>query len=443
MSAVRILWLKTELLHPVNKGGRIRTYNMLRELKQEHEVIYLTLDEEPGEREALERSTEYADEVIRVPHEVAARHSVRFYTEVARNLVSRLPYSLERYHSEKMRRAVARTLEEREVNVLVCDFLTSAVNLPGQLSVPSVLFQHNVEAEIWRRHRDVADNPVERLYFHHEWKRIRDFEARACRRFDRVVAVSEEDRETLEDAYELDDVASVETGVDTDYYRPREGYPPRPSHLVFTGSMDWLPNEDAMAWFVREVLPRIREDVPDATLSIVGRRPSQAVLDLEDQAPGVTVTGGVPDVRPYLEEASVFVVPLRIGGGTRLKIYEAMAMERPVVSTRVGKEGLPVNHGEELRVADEPADFAAEVSRLLGDPDEARRLGRRGAERVRRDFGWDRVADSFARICEDAVRIEAAGKLIGDRDEPGGRTPSDGDPGTSNIATTTERRMGR
>lgn len=440
---MRILWLKTELLHPVDKGGRIRTYNMLRELKQEHEVIYLTLDEEPGDREALERSSEYADELIRVPHHVAPRHSVRFYTELVSNLVSPLPYFIERYRSDRMRRAVTKTLENCDLDVLVCDFLTPAVNLPDALPLPSVLFQHNVEAEIWRRHHEVADNPLKRLYFYHQWKKTRDFEARACRRFDRVVAVSEEDRKTLEDEYELDDVASVETGVDTDYFRPRDGHPVRTNHIVFTGSMDWLPNEDAMAWFVREILPRIREEVPDATLSVVGRRPSQAVLNLEDEAPGVTVTGGVPDVRPYLEEAAVFVVPLRIGGGTRLKIYEAMAMERPVVSTRVGKEGLPVSHGEELRVADEPDDFAAEVSRLLADRQEARRLGQRGAERVRQDFGWDRVAASFARICKDATRVDPAGKPGRERSGPDGQEDSDGDPATANIATTAERRTGR
>lgn len=443
MSSMRILWLKTELLHPVDKGGRIRTYNMLRELKQEHEIIYLTLDEDPGDREALERSAEYADELIRVHHHVAPRHSVRFYAELARNLVSPLPYFIERYRSEGMRRAVARTLENRDLDVLVCDFLTPAVNLPDTLPLPSVLFQHNVEAEIWRRHHEVADNPLKRLYFYHQWTKARDFEARACRGFDRVVAVSEDDRKTLEDEYEVDDVASVETGVDTDYFRPRDGHSSRANHIVFTGSMDWLPNEDAMAWFVREILPRIREEVPDATLSIVGRRPSQAVLDLEDEAPGVTVTGGVPDVRPYLEEASVFVVPLRIGGGTRLKIYEAMAMERPVVSTRVGMEGLPVSHGEELRVADEPDAFATEVVRLLADRQEARRLGQRGAERVRRDFGWDRVAASFTRICEDATRVDAAGPAGREQSESAAPKPSDGDAATSNMATTKERRTGR
>lgn len=399
---MRILWLKTELLHPVDKGGRIRTYQMLRELKRKHEIAYLTLDDGTAGPAEIESAEEYCHELIRIPHRRSARYTARFFSELALNVVSDLPYFLEKYRSDEMRREIGRRKEAGDFDVLVCDFLVPAVNLPPGSSRPSVLFQHNVEAEIWRRHAEVASDPFRRRYFKTQWNRTRTFEGAVSHRFDRVIAVSEQDRATFEREYGLDNVAVVETGVDVDYYEPAARRPVDPDRIVFTGSMDWTPNEDAMVWFVEKILPRVRERRSGATLAIVGRDPSPTVRQLGERHDFVTVTGTVPDVRPWVEEGAVYVVPLRIGGGTRLKIYEAMALERPVVSTAVGMEGLPVRHGEELVIADEAEPFADEVIRLLERPEEARALGRRAAERVRRDFGWAKIAADFAKYCEEA-----------------------------------------
>jgi glycosyltransferase involved in cell wall biosynthesis len=167
--------------------------------------------------------------------------------------------------------------------------------------------------------------------------------------------------------------------------------------------MDWLPNEDGITWFVDAILPRVRAVLPDATLTVVGRNPPPAVRGLAERDSGVRVTGTVPDVRPFIERAAAFVVPLRIGGGTRLKIYEAMAMERAVVSTPVGAEGLPVTNGEHLLLAGTPEVFAVAVIELLRDPARAERLGVNAATLVRESFGWDRVAAQFAQQCAPAA----------------------------------------
>ncbi len=399
---MKILWLKTELLHPVDKGGRIRTYQMLRELKREHEIVYLTLDDGSAGPAEIERADEYCHELVRIPHRRAAKYTARFFWELAMNAASDLPYFLQKYREDGMRREIQRRDEAAGFDVLVCDFLVPAVNLPPGLSRPSVLFQHNVEAEIWRRHAEVAGSALRRRYFRTQLHRTRAFEGAVSRRFDRVVAVSEQDREMFERDYGISDVGVVETGVDVDYFHPAARRPRDPDRIVFTGSMDWLPNLDAMMWFVEEILPRVRDRRPDATLAIVGRDPSPAIRRLGERTDFVTVTGTVPDIRPWVEECAVYVVPLRIGGGTRLKIYEAMALERPVVSTAIGMEGLPVRHGEELLIADEPERFAEEVCRLMERPDEGEALGRRAAERVRRDFSWATVSADFARILEEA-----------------------------------------
>jgi glycosyltransferase involved in cell wall biosynthesis len=406
---VKILWLKTELLHPVDKGGRIRTYYMLRELKREHQVTYLTLDDGQAAGDARERATEYCHELITIPHRTRAKFTPGFYFELAHNLASRLPYFMQKYKSAPMRRAVSEQVASGRFDVVVCDFLMSSINVPPRLDCASVLFQHNVEAMIWKRHYEVQRNPLKKAYLYGQWRKAAAYERAACRRFDYVVTVSVDDREWTRREYGMERVADVATGVDTDYFRPRGLEKREPFNLVFTGSMDWLPNEDAIRYFTEQIMPRVRATVPEATLTVVGRNPYPSLLELSRRDASIIVTGRVEDVRPYMERAAAYVVPLRIGGGTRLKIYEAMAMEKPIVSTTVGAEGLPVQDGRELLLADTPEAFAQEVVRVLKDESFARGLGMRAATTVREQFGWARVAASFAEVCERAARLKKSG----------------------------------
>lgn len=395
---MRILWLKTELLHPVDKGGRIRTYQMLRELKRSHHVTYLTLDDGEAAPDAADRAEEYCHELVRVPFRRSRNFSPAFWVEVARSTFSALPYTIARYRSAAFEAELERLVNTHEFDVVVCDFLTPAINVPERLPCTTVLFQHNVEAAIWRRHFEVASGPLRKAFLRLEWRKVRRFEEQACRRFDHVIAVSAEDRLAMQREYGVE-ASDVPTGVDTSFFRPAPGARRRPAHLVFTGSMDWLPNVDGMKYFVDDVLPLVRQEVPSVTLTIVGRDPGPDVRALAERDSSVTVTGRVDDVRPYMEEAAAFVVPLRVGGGTRLKIYEALAMECPVISTRIGAEGLPLQDGSEILLADTRESFAAAVVRTLTTPDLAAQLAGNGAAVVRSRFGWDRAADAFARAC--------------------------------------------
>lgn len=401
---MRILWLKTELLHPVDKGGKIRTYYMLRELKKTHHVTYLTLDDGTAAPDALARAEEYCHQVVTVPHVVSEKLSATFYWELAKNLLSPMPYALEKYRSPVFERALSDYLTNGLVDLVVCDFLSPAINVPVSLSCPALLFQHNVEALIWQRHAEVQTHPLKRRYFEMQWRRMAAFEAAACRRFDAIVAVSPEDREAMERLYQVRHVADIPTGVDLEYFRPKHDLPVEPFNLVFTGSMDWLPNDDAMRYFAEDILPLIRRTIPDVSLTIVGRKPLPRLVELSRRDPRIVVTGRVEDVRPYMERAAAYVIPLRIGGGTRLKVFEAMAMEKPLISTSIGVEGLPVADGEDVLIADSPHAFAESVVRLLKEEAFARQLGQRAAAKVRRECGWDRVASSFADVCERTVR---------------------------------------
>lgn len=397
---MRILWLKTELLHPVDKGGKIRTYQMLKVLKQRHHVTYLTLDDGRAAPDAAERAAEYCHDLVRVPLRPATKPSLRFYLDVVGSLFTRHAYAIGRYASRAFAERLAAMAVPGATDLVVSDFLAPAVNLPGRLPVPVVLFQHNVEAVLWKRHCEVAGNLASRALFRLQYARVRRFEGDVCRAVDGVITVSEDDSRTIVRDYGDVRVLDVPTGIDTEFFRPSGAVPRKPNELVFTGSMDWMPNDDAARWFLDDILPRIHRENPAVTVTFVGRDPYRWLTERARIDSRIVVTGRVPDIRPFIERAALYIVPLRVGGGTRLKIYEGMAMECPMVSTTVGAEGLRLTHGEDLLLADTAAGFAETTLRLLRDPAAARTLAEHAAGRMRREFSWQFVGERFAAICE-------------------------------------------
>ena len=385
---------------------------MLKELKREHHVTYLTLDDGTATADERARATEYCHELICIPHQRREKFTPGFYFELGMNLVSSRPYAIKKYEAAGMSREIKELARKNAFDLLVCDFLAPAANVPRGLSTPTVLFQHNVEAMIWKRHYEVQTNPVKKAYLYGQWQKMRRFEKEMCGSFDSVIAVSAEDREQMKHEYGAEAVYDVPTGVDTEFFQPSGTVQTKPHSMVFTGSMDWLPNEDAIRYFVREIMPLIKKKTPGVTLTVVGRNPPQTLVDLSKEDLSLIITGRVDDVRPYIESAAVYIVPLRIGGGTRLKIFEAMAMEKPVVSTTIGAEGLPLTDGVELLLADEPATFADAVVKLFGDSHYATELGQRAANVVRENHGWRQVTEDFVSLCTQANQPQIAYKSV-------------------------------
>src|SRR5262245_46205265 len=377
---------------------------MLKELKRDHHITYLSLDDGSAGRAARDQALEYCHELICVPHQQREKFSKGFYAELLLNLASGFPYAIKKYESAAMRRQILDLTANGKFDVVICDFLAPAINVPLELSCPSILFQHNVEAMIWKRHFEVQVNPAKKTYLRQQWRKMERFERETCRRFDTVIAVSKEDAEQMREEYSVDQVFEVPTGVDIDFFTPTGREAIEQHNIVFTGSMDWLPNEDAIRYYTDQILPLIRRSLPDATLTVVGRNPYPGLLELSQKDPSIIVTGRVEDVRPHMERAAAYVVPLRIGGGTRLKIYEGMAMEKAIVSTSVGAEGLPVTDGKEIFIADTPEEFAAAVVNLLTSPALAKEVGQQARRTVVEKFGWSGVAKCFAEICETTIR---------------------------------------
>jgi sugar transferase (PEP-CTERM/EpsH1 system associated) len=387
---MRLLWVKADFLHPPDRGGQIRTLEMLKRLHRRHEIHYVGLN-----RGDSSRSSEYCSLAWPIEHRTPEKNTAAFGAQVVKGLLSPLPVAVSRYRSAQMKRKIEELLRQERFDAVVCDFLFPAPNIPDLASC--ILFQHNVEAVIWKRHAANAPSLVHRWYFQLQARRMEAFEGHVCRTVKSVVAVSQVDAEFMRGHYGARHVDAIPTGVDTEYFTPDRPAAPS-SDLVFLGSMDWMPNVDGAVWFVRDVLPLVRKRKPDCSVVFAGRRPARAILDLASADSRIQVTGTVPDVRPFLWGAAVSIVPLRIGGGTRLKIFESMAAGVPVVSTTIGAEGLAVQPGVEILLADDPAPFAECCLRLMDDSAARTRMAQAARERVSSCFSWEAAALAFERL---------------------------------------------
>jgi glycosyltransferase involved in cell wall biosynthesis len=391
---MKILWINPNLLHPTTNGGRIRTLEMLRQLHLRHEIHYVAF-EGPSNQEGLRRSAEYASHVDQVKRRAPHRYSLAFAGQLATGLFSPLPVAIGRYRSPELQRLLERLLRQGSYDSVVCDFLAATASMPDLGR--AVLLQHNVETIIWRRHAQHARNPVAGFYLRLQAERMLRYERDVCRASRRVVAVSPVDAGNMRSLFGISDVPDVPTGVDMDYFAPPPQLQPV-SDIVFLGSMDWLPNIDGVRYFCSEILPLIRRRLARCSLTIAGRMPPLEIRALAEEDPFIRVTGTVDDIRPYLWGSVVSVVPLRIGGGTRLKIYESMAAGVPVVSTSVGAEGLVFNNGSNILIADDPGAFAEACIELLQDAPRRRALAAAARDMVASGFSWERVTDRLEQI---------------------------------------------
>ncbi len=392
---MRILWVKADKLLPVHSGGNIRTYYVLRHLAQKHELTFYSYyggKVDPVYESELQQHLPGAVAVCTGKPELSGLARVVDY---AKHLSAEPPYAVSRFADKQIQKQIGVWFREKKFDVALCDFLDAAINFPRDISIPSVLFQHNVEAEIWRRHAETAGNPIKKKMYGLEFRKMLRYEEAEVRRFHHVVAVSENDRQLMTRWTDSSHIIVVPTGVDLALYKPdRDAAEPGPV-ISFVGAMDWEPNIDGVEYFCSEIFPAIKAEVPEARFRIVGRNPDRRVSKWASDS--IEVTGRVPSVVEHLRQSGVVIVPLRIGGGTRLKIYEAMATAKAVVSTTVGAEGLDIHHGRDIMLADDAKSFAQAVIMLLRDRDLRRRYEKAAAETAAQ-YDWPAIGERFGEI---------------------------------------------
>lgn len=406
---MKILWVKAGGLIPPDTGGKIRSYNILRELARKHSVTLFSFYA-AHENDQHDSLSNIFDRVVTVPLPMPAPKSSAEFLQYLQYAFSFESYSLMKFSRPSVRMALRTLLSENRFDVILCDFLFAAPPIPWDFPCPKIVFTHNVEAMIWKRHYEVARNPLWKALSWREWRTMERAERAYLKRADHVLAVSEADANIFSGFLDRSKITVIPTGVDTEFFQPQPGAPV-PNSLVFTGSMDWLPNEDGIFYFAEQILPRIRKQIPDVKLWVVGRKPSRRLQDLSQTQPNLNITGWVEDVRPYLAQGAVCIVPLRIGGGTRLKIFEAMAMEKAVISTTVGAEGLPVQNCENIIIADGEQEFAQACIELLGNPKVRNGIGATARQLVCARYGWPKIAEAFSEVL---LRVAAPGSVRDD-----------------------------
>ncbi len=396
---MKILLALRQPLFPADTGGKVRSLNIFSRLVRRASIHAVSFADPLSDAASIQEMRRLFEGYTPVPWRETKKYSVQFYEELVTNQFSALPYFLAKCRRPHFRSTVEALLEREHFDVLFCDFLQTAVPLLHCTFEPKVVFEHNVEFQLRQRKWQVEKHPLRKVLFGTEWKRTRPLEARVCRSFDHVLTVSEEDQRTIQHEFGIDHVSTLPTGVDTDYFHPLASHS-EPGRLAFVGSMDWDPNEDAVVWFLESIYPSIRQAVPNARLVVVGRNPSSRLLALARKSPSVEITGWVPDVRPHLSQAEVVVVPLRIGGGTRIKIPEAMAMAKAVVSTPIGAEGLPFQDRKQIRIAEHARDFADDVVELLRNARVRSEMENAARREVTKNYSWETVVDKV----EDVLR---------------------------------------
>ena len=393
---MKLLWVKAGGLLPPDMGGKIRSYNILKQLARQHEITLFTFyQEHPGDQHL--HGNAFFSRIVPVPLPLPPRRSLGEYLRSARMMAAGRPVTIGKFLLPQVRTRYAELLSSSNFDVIVCDFLVPGSLMHWKTAPPTILFTHNVEAQVWERHYKVTTNPVMKAACWMEARALAVAERRYVELAGHVLTVSDQDRAFFLQYIEPSRVSVIPTGVDTEYFQPSAA-PAQPDTMVFTGTMDWMPNEDGVVYFVDRIFPLVRREIPGVAFWAVGRRPPKRVQALASA--NVTITGAVDDIRPYLAKAAVCVVPLRSGSGTRIKIFEAMAMGKAVVSTSMGAEGLPVTHGENIILADDPADFARQVVQLLRDPHRRVQIGQAARQLVEENYGWPSAAAHFDRIIQ-------------------------------------------
>jgi glycosyltransferase involved in cell wall biosynthesis len=410
-----LLFVSPRFLLPVDSGGKIRTTQTLRGLKGGRFRIRLL---SPGTPELVARH-ESQLQALCDEFDWWSQGPTGSTTRLsrARYLFSDLPIPVASDDLPQARRLVERHLDGG-CDAVVFDFLHSAVLARSSIDVPSVLFTHNVEAEIFARHLERAGNALMRAIWHNQYRKMFEFERRSVNRFDVVVAVSERDGHKFAADYGLTKAFVIPTGVDLEYFSHVP--PTRNRDLVFCGSMDWLANQEAVQQFLDVMWPIIIREVPDARMTVVGRAPPEKLVAAAARyGDAWRFTGFVEDVRPYVCGAAASVIPMRVAGGTRLKVYESMAMGPVVVSTRIGVEGLPVVSGTHCAIEDDAEAFAHATVALLKDDERRHAMSAAARQYVQDNFGYRVAARAFEQACMLAIERGEAGYR---RDAPAQRS---------------------
>lgn len=398
---MRILMITPFLPYPPHSGGQLRIYNILKHLADKHSITlvsHIHCEEERKWVEVLENYCQSVDTVLIKPPPASAwlRSLARLY-----DILRLRPPTMMILNTPEIKKAISDRIRNSKPDVIHVEFPFAVSSVRDTEEIPKILVEQNIESTICYREYLQKKGRIKRWLAFFEYLVLERFEKKVCKMFDRCITVSEVDKASLLKLVPGLQVDVVPNGVDTTMYK----YKAPSGHsktLVFTGLMNWPANIDAMLYFIKQIYPLIKQDDPNTKLAVVGKNPDPKLCEWASN--DIKITGFVEDIQPYIYESAIYIVPLRIGGGTRLKILEAMALGRPVVSTSIGAEGLHVSDNKNILIADSPQTFADSVIRLLADTALAKKLSENARKLVEEEYDWPMIAQKMEWVLQDAIR---------------------------------------
>ncbi|MBD3183554.1 glycosyltransferase [Candidatus Poribacteria bacterium] len=408
---LKILFVSPTIPYPPLDGGRIRVLNVISRLCRGNDLTFLAFAHPVDDKDGVDYLNNLNMEVVTV--ESPDSGTSDNISGLWRSFIHRKPFTVAKYYSKEMVNTLSDLLNSGDFDLVHFEMIHTGQFLFLLKRMPqcvTVLGQQNVDSGIWYRLAKNEFSFYKKSLYLYQYGQFADYENRICSGFDLCTCVSEEDKQRLINLCPDANIEVIENGVDLEYFKPFDETEER-QRIVFTGSMDWQPNEDAVIHFCKDILPIIQDKFPDVEFYIVGSKPTLRVQEL-DKIYGVTVTGSVEDVRPYISSASVFVVPLRIGGGTRLKILQALAMNKATVSTSVGAEGLGLESGNHIMISDSPDEFAEFTVNLMKDDELRYSLANTGRDFVKERYSWDvivyKMETEYRKIIDKHKKLDKA-----------------------------------
>ena len=398
---MKILFISTKGPLPTNDGHCLRTYNLLRQIAKHHEIYLLSFVKYQEEYDYVEELQQLCKHVeyFSIKENDSLSHNI---LSLAVNIFSAKPFVVQKYDTSEMRASIKQLLFQENIDLVHLDMLPLYCYRDLFSKIPIILNQHNIESALLLRRVEAETNPLRKLFFATQQKRLEKFEKEALSGVDHVAVCSEQDMQLAKEYAPDISISVIPNGVDLDFFQPSRKFEEELDSLVFVGGLNWYPNREGMEWFDREILPEINVLHPEIKVHLIGRSEKINWVHKEH----FIEYGFVDDIRPYLEKSAVFIVPLRVGGGTRLKILDAMAMEKAIVSTTIGAEGLGVADGEELILADSASSFAKGVVTLLEDHKKRHQIAKKSRQFVLSAYKWESIGSKLCQTYDDLISGE-------------------------------------
>jgi glycosyltransferase involved in cell wall biosynthesis len=399
---MNILFLSTENPYPLDGGHHLRTFNILKILANRHKIYFVGFAQDESEFRYIPKIRKFC-ETVDIYKVSKTGYNKKFFLLACKNLFSRYPLVAERYFVKEARKRIEEIFAHHSIDLVHMDMLALGLYRGHLKGTPVILTNHNVESLRLYRWAEIEKNLFAKSFLFYQCLKLRAFERRICPDFDRCLVVSECDKNHLKNLCGRDNFVVVPNGVDIQYFEPKSVEMKR-NHLVWVGGMTGPYNSDAVDFFIEKIWPVIKYGAPEATIDFVGGGPTQKLRNKALEEDNIKVLGFVSDIRPIVQRASVFVAPIRIGSGTKIKLLNAMAQAKPVVATTIAAEGIDVTPGEDILIADDPEEFGKKVLYLLRNEEIARKMGARARELIERKYGWDLIAENIHGIYEDCKR---------------------------------------